>query len=346
MTLGRRNFLLAAAILAGGCRAAGADEQTATDASVNALISAFQARRPSGPYALGLTQTSIGGVGVWTWRPAIAPAAPGTALSHPASYFERLKGRFGEAVALALVGAPGHASVHAAPIDGAFPVILFQPGASFGAYDYRLLLEDLASEGAIVLALNPLSSPRGSEARYAEAADEFRRLLDRLPDLAALGLFGDALLDRVILAGHSIGGAGAVLALDHPLAAAAINIDGDYAGAAARAAPNKPILYVSGQNPSEPASSEVRRARVWSEVRQSASDAVAVRLREMGHLDVTDGAVLATLADPIRVKAAGRNPPVTHAAVCATLRQWMRQKPSGDRWLPTVMETPATTAFA
>lgn len=332
----RRAWLIGAAVLAGGCR----PSEPVADGEVEAGVAAFQSRRPSGPHAVALDRTWADGRDLWVWRPA-DQVSPLTADPLPSAYVERLQRRFGPSIGQALVEAGGHAGAAAGVDDRVSPFVVFQPGATFGSRDYRLVMEHLASHGVVVVGLNPLGSPRASAERYTQAADEFRRLLDQIPKLSADGVIPHADPTGVVLAGHSIGGAAAVLALDHPRARSAINIDGDFVGPAAKPAPDKPILYISGENPDEPASAEARRRQIWSEVSREAPHAVALRLHGMAHLDITDGAVLAAMSGKV-----GRGDPLSsQPALLSTLREWVLMRPESPSWSPEEAGTLLTPAF-
>ena len=326
MTSGRRAFLLGTVALIAGCRGV-ANASPPSDAEIEALVATFQAHRPTGQHPVSLSRMVLGEDELWVWRPASGPAPLVGTIPVPPAYLERLESRFGPAPAHALVRATGRAGLDAPLLEGLFPVVLFQPGASFGARDYRVLLEDLASHGVIVLAFHPFASPKGSEGRYAEVDGEFRRVLDALPRAVETRALTGASLDDLVLVGHSIGGAGAVLALDHPLAACAVNIDGDYAGAAAVRAPDKPILYLIGENPRESEASRARRARVWTEVGGGLKDATALRVHGMAHLDITDAGVL-PLPDP-GSSSGVHDGSSAHAAVRTTLLRWLGERGVG-----------------
>ncbi|MFJ6024328.1 hypothetical protein ACIQC9_07005 [Brevundimonas sp. NPDC092305] len=321
----RRATVLGMAALLGGC---GRRPDAPPAGEADALVTLFQGRRPSGPWSLFLAETRINGVDAWIWRPAMNGQANADTEVLPDAYAERLRRRFGASVGEALVAAPAHGAWTGAPADDRFPVAVFQPGATFGSRDYRLLIEDMASHGRIVIGLNPLGSPRGDGPRARTAADEIAAVLDGLGAVAP-ATRSDIETPGADLIGHSIGGAAAVLALAHPAARSAVNIDGDYLGAAADASPGKPMLYLVGENPDEPASADERRARVWGNISRGSPAARALRLPGMGHLDVTDGAVLAALAADGAPLSRG-DPSRTHPILRTTIGSWLSAGPRTD----------------
>ncbi|RZJ00735.1 MAG: hypothetical protein EON90_06300 [Brevundimonas sp.] len=289
-----RRTLLAAAAFATACRARSQDRDASSPAGGEVLRQTLDGMQPSGPFAVGLSPFLSAPMDAWLWYPARTSPDPESRRppQPPADYQERLARRFGRDRAWALTTAQGHAQIKAPASDGRFPLILFQPGSTFGSRDYTLLLEDLASQGYMVLGLHPFGSPRADAGRYGDVASELRAVLNGLPALAAIDPLGQMLDDRIILMGHSIGGAGAVLALDHPRAVAAANIDGDYGGASRVESPNKPILYMTGDSVPADARSEARRARDWSMVGAGRKTALALRIPGMTHLDVLDALAL------------------------------------------------------
>jgi dienelactone hydrolase len=163
-----------------------------------------------------------------------------------------------------------------------------------GARDYRLLLEEIASHGYVIAAVNPLGSPPVSEARYSDAADELVDAATKLRALSATPPTAD-LIDpsRVGFLGHSIGGGAAVLALSRdPGALAAINLDGDFGGASDARAPQKPILYVVGRTDGERQASRDRRGAVWKTMTTGNAQAVALQIETLRHFDFADAALL------------------------------------------------------
>jgi dienelactone hydrolase len=140
-----------------------------------------------------------------------------------------------------------------------------------------------------------MGSPAANQARYDEAAHEIAAAVRALVADRGIGF------DRacVIAVGHSIGGAAAVLAMTRtPDVAAAINIDGDFAGASRTTARARPILYLTGQNDGEGTRSRDRRRQDWMLVAGGSPAARRVEEPEMRHLDILDAALLPEASIP------------------------------------------------
>lgn len=213
---------------------------------------------------------------VQLWYPAA-----GTAGFPPARYlparvaraFERLGG----------IAAPVfdrirvHARSGAPAVSGRHPLVLFSPGGGMLSGFYTSLLEELASQGFIVLAIDhpydaevvelpggrlvtrrfgegPLDINRGLSIRIADV----RFVLDRLTQLNARGRFAGRLdLTRIGMFGHSRGGATAAeLMLRDSRVDAGANLDGSFNQRAARRGVRGPFLLMTaprGVGPSEQA---------------------------------------------------------------------------------------------
>lgn len=251
----------------------------------------IEAVRPTGPHAVGVAEGPAlgGGVRSRVYYPAAAGGRPAAPEPVTAEHRAELARRFGPAAVEALAAAEPAARRNAPRADGAFPLVVFQPGASLGGGDYRLLIEGLASRGYVVLVLNPDGSPRASAGRYPVAADE-------LVEAVALARAGHASLTgadttRVALLGHSIGGAAAVMALDRVPGALAINLDGDYA-VATRIPEPSPVLYLIGRSDGEGQGSRARRAAAWRDASAGAADAVVLQVDGLKHFDFADAALI------------------------------------------------------
>lgn len=260
-----------------------------------AAVAALEAVKPTGSYAVGVSDlTATAGLPLWLFYPADGTAAAGQPPALPETYGVALARRFGPAAAGALLKAPGHAAWDAPAAKGKAPVLVFSPGASMGARDYRMLFEELASQGYVVAAVNPLGSPPVSENRYSDAANEVVRTANVLRDLARQGPWSERLdTSRIGFFGHSIGGASVVLALSRdPQTLAAANLDGDYSGASNTPAPARPILYLVGRTDGETEASRARRKATWTLVSNGSANAVAVQLPTLRHFDFADAALL------------------------------------------------------
>jgi dienelactone hydrolase len=209
------------------------------------------------------------------WYPA-----RGTAASPPARYlpagaaraFERLAG----------IATPvfdrirAHAASGAPAVSGRHPLVLFSPGFGMLTGFYTSLLEELASQGFIVVAIDhPYDAevvefpggrlvtrrfgdgPAPERALSIRIAD-VRFVLDQLPRLNARGrLAGRLDLSRIGIFGHSLGGAAAaeVMLRDRRVDAGA-NLDGSFHQGAERRGVRGPYLLITaprGVGPSEQA---------------------------------------------------------------------------------------------
>lgn len=252
-----------------------------------------QAVRPSGPHPVGVMegpQTAGGRL----YYPA-ADGGEARAIALTDARREKLTQRFGAGVADALGRAVTAARTDAAPApipaQGRFPLVIFAPGSNMAAGDYRLLIEDLASRGYVVLALDPNGAPPASEARYAAAADEMIAALARIKTEAPAPVAAIMDADHVAFVGHSLGGAAALIALPRAPGAVAINLDGDMMAPPA-VPPGASILYLIGQTPPENDRSRARRAGTWRDLSAGVADAVVLQITDFRHFDYADAALL------------------------------------------------------
>ena len=163
-------------------------------------------------------------------------------------------------------------SVERAPMPagrGRFPVIVFAPGGETTYFSYQTLLEDLASHGYIVVAVNSPGNagitvfPDGQQLKYvapenADAAhfetharvyaDDLRfviRSLARLDRDRTLPVAGRLQYTKVGCVGHSRGGAAAFwAAVESPQVVAAANLDGSFWGTDHKRPVLKPLLMI------------------------------------------------------------------------------------------------------
>ncbi|TFW24042.1 hypothetical protein E4L96_06375 [Massilia arenosa] len=265
----------------------------------------------SGPYAVGRAQWQ------WTDRGAhhalvLYPAAgTSSTLTNPSGTTPpaQLTARYGAAgvaqlAALQVRSVPGLAP---ASVAGPRPVLVFASGAHQKAGDYTVLLEQIASRGYVVVALD---APAAGEP-YASTADEIASALREVDRQRANGPWADRLDEPAGAFGHSIGGAGAVLALArNPRLRAAFNLDGDFTGAAESARPVKPVAVLQTEAP--PRSwlgalaerrSEQRRADIWKQVRSAARETILLSARGLRHANFLDAALIAPSAMDAKQRA-------------------------------------------
>lgn len=128
--------------------------------------------------------------------------------------------------------------------DKKFPILIFSHGLGMASsMEYRHLLEELASHGYIILGLNhtassalpPLGQKPQEELPVNEIAllqaEDIRLVLKKLQKGSLNKMLRDhSETDRIIIAGHSLGGAAAVLVSrdDDPRIAGCINLDGQF----------------------------------------------------------------------------------------------------------------------
>lgn len=306
-----------------------------------------EAVRPAGPHAVGVTAgpTVANGVTTRLYYPAASGGEPDAAAMTP-DHRNGLGRRFGPGVAEALDRAVTAARRDAPPVAGRFPLAIFQPGAALAAVDYRLLIEDLASRGYVVLALNADGSPGASGERYPAAAAE---LLAALATARAGGhpALAQADTDRVAFVGHSLGGAAAVIALSRARGVVAINLDGDL-----NAAPTVPagasLLYILGQTQGEGDGSRARRAGVWRDLSAGVADAVPLQVVSLKHFDFADAALLQASVPPDRraARLGAIGGAQAHALTADLISAFLDSRLKGDAaaWPAALARHPEATA--
>ncbi|HEX6575277.1 MAG TPA: hypothetical protein VF042_09920 [Gemmatimonadaceae bacterium] len=309
--------------------------------------SAITSPTPTGRYAVGRKQitwtdsarrdpvdtTRFREVTGWIWYPARKSSHDSVEHSLPGDWqskrLESLRVKFGPDLATAMQSftVRSHTNAPLARGDKRFPVVLFIPGLSWLASDYSVLVEDLASNGYIVVGISPTGFsdpvmfpdgrviPRtlgmgekiGTEQSYVHDDAAFAlRQIERLDagffhgrvDLAHIGAFG-----------HSLGGTAALVLANHePTVRAAINIDGDAMGVVREVRPAQPLLLISSESPTIDEApqntaahmelvraglerSEQRRTGEWNDI--SSKSIFARRIRVLGthHLNFEDAAL-------------------------------------------------------
>lgn len=287
-------WLVAGSLLLGACGCGQAAPPPPVPADAESVAS-FDAIEPSGQFKVGMRSLSIEQIGrIVIYYPAVPEPASDVVVA-PTAPAERLSRRFGAEAAADLAVAHGYAREGLDPVNSLMPLVIFMPGAGLGSVDYRLLMSELASRGIIVAGLAPEGSPPANEDRYGEAMAELAKAMTALAQPAALG---DGLIvdpNRIALVGHSLGGAAAVAALaDEGGAKLAVNVDGDFAGAAKGRAADRAILLLFGKHLDEPARSRQRRSDDIAEVIGNNGMAEYQAIAGMRHFDIMDVAALPT----------------------------------------------------
>jgi Platelet-activating factor acetylhydrolase, isoform II len=210
-----------------------------------------------------------------------------------------------------------HARSGAAVARGAHPVLLYSPGSSEMRSDATALVEDLASEGFVVVAIDhthegqlvefpdgrlvrgtfvdtgPASNLRALRVRVADS----RFVLDQLPVLDGRGAFAGRLeLDRVGMLGFSLGGAtAAATMLADPRVKAGADLDGSLYGRVAHAGLRRPFLLMLSPIPAAFKKRCGARCRGLSEFQffrrfysHSTGPRFAVELEDSGHESFED----------------------------------------------------------
>lgn len=202
-----------------------------------------------------------------------------------------------------------HAHLDPPPLrtEGGWPVVLFSPGSGTSRSLYTSLVEDLASEGFVVVAMDhpydadavefpdgrlvlrnqpPDSEQTNTVAVKVRAADT-RFVLDELPMLNG-HLRGTMDLHRIGVFGHSMGGAtAAATMLTDPRLAAGVDLDGTLYGPVVDDGLSRPFLLMG--NASHDRTTDPTWTAFWSHLRGWHHD---LTLAGSGHLTFTDVAPL------------------------------------------------------
>lgn len=209
---------------------------------------------------------------------------------------------------LAAVRTRAHVDPPVLRTGGGWPVVLFSPGSGTSRSLYTTLMEDLASRGFVVLAIDhlydadavelpngqlvlrrqPAETDESNAAAVAVRAADTRFVLDRL---AALDSVLDGALDlhRVGMFGHSMGGATTAAAMhdDHRIRAGA-DLDGTLYGPVVTAGLDRSFLLMSSQYHDR--GNDPTWAAFWPQLQGWRRD---LKLAGSGHLTYSDFAVLA-----------------------------------------------------
>lgn len=290
----------------------------------------FSLPKPTGKYGVGRQLTFLNDenrgreIAAWIYYPAnVSKKSFEDSILPPKwaeSYRNLLERKLGKSAANALLQTKSNA-VTDADISSkeSFPVLIFAPGLNWLPTDYSALIEEITSHGYIVIAFaapplspviqtsdgNIIQSPRSGDATYNVIAEDFRFIVNQLEKINQdnLKTKGRMNLNEIGVFGHSIGGAAAVLAAtNEPKIKTAVNLDGDYAGESANAAPQQTILYITTEPPGigdtpiekwdESDRSETRRKGVWEKISANSKRAYRVRIAKMYHINFQDAALL------------------------------------------------------
>lgn len=227
---------------------------------------------------------------IWAWYPAERVSGVQHAPYLPSKWgqlIDQQRGFLGQQFIQgnALIQTHSFENAPLAPAAARYPVLIFEPGLGNIPTQYTTLLEDLASHGYIIFAINPTYSSdvvvfpdgRVAEATRAgnldtkgnvqAAANQLVEVwsqdvifvmsqLDRL-NTAPGNLFSERLdLARLGVFGHSIGGATAAQACHMDARCkAGIDIDGDLAGNVVQTGLTKPFMVIQHDMGSCPDSS-------------------------------------------------------------------------------------------
>lgn len=276
--------------------------------------------RPSGPSPVGqraIVATDAARPGrripVDLWY----PAKPGPA--RPARYaLPATAARLAEELAVSVedvvsVKTNALASPKVATSGRKLPVVLFSPGAGVNRLLYSGLSADLASHGYLVAVLEhpgetqPVEFPDGTVAPPVpvDSEDGLLALLPtRVADVRSVlahlkkmnSQTGSPLraaldLDRVALAGHSLGGATAAEAmrLDRRFRAG-VNLDGTLFGDVVATGVDRPFLLMSSGRPEEPEEDDT-----WVPFEKASAAAQSLHVDGTAHMDFSDLPALTAL---------------------------------------------------
>lgn len=253
-----------------------------------------------------------------------------------------------------------HAVLNASPAKGRFPLVTFSPGFGMPRAYYTAWLQELASHGLVVAAIDhPFAGetwidgtffssaphPDGPLGQTTAMANDVRLVVSSLKGVA----YVDA--HKVATIGHSIGGAAAIdAALLDPAIVAAVNLDGDPSfGRFANRDVHRPFLVIH-QKPLFPASKPGGRLfemgrkleQAWQEIIASQSAPVLrLQVRGTAHFSFTDA--LFTRLDMLLEGSAVVSDPLlvlrgTTAVIVDYLRNSFAGRPSTRKPLPPIIK--------
>ena len=210
-----------------------------------------------------------------------------------------------------------NADLDARARPGRYPVLIFSPGYSVPHYMYTGLIEDLASRGYVVIAVDhtyetqAVQFPNGATVHRTLPAnpknltfkpirariDDVSFVLRRLKSLRRLASLGGADVTKIGVFGHSLGGLTAAnVAAANASVSCAADLAGSVYGDARRKPFRRPFLIIDG------AQRESTLARWWANLKGTRYWVILTRAK---HLNFTDWTWLVP-----RLKAEGLTPHV------------------------------------
>jgi dienelactone hydrolase len=330
--------------------------ETAAQNKSTATETAFQLPRPTGPFAVGVTDLQR--ASMIAYYPANLNTGFGRRIYASAGLLETYGAKKEDFAAIT-----PYAKTAATPIrDGApRPVVILAPGGGSFIELSTSLAEDLASNGYVVIALQTdAASESGSsfsfdaaptgtmspddQAFYGQLGDLARRAqihdaIDLLDDPLTAKLVGPIDASRVAVGGHSLAGSTAFDAgLDDTRIAAVFTLDGALFGKGGREEPRVPALALFTDEfkfgkalPSDggvpEAAENIKAVKRSYEFVARSTTIVSVGLLETTHYDVTDlPFVIGGLAEPFRTearRATGKSDPASTTTTNAIVLRFM-----------------------
>jgi dienelactone hydrolase len=277
----------------------------------------------------------------------------------PAEYVSpKVWNRFSQLIGGRLPAVTTQSCLDAPVLDGAHPVVVFTPGFTGTFTDYTFLFEDLASRGYIIASVSHTyettavqfpdgrfvesvlgsylgGSLRGDAATMAFAVGvrlgDLEFVLNELNHLnaAAEGPFSGKLdTTRIALAGHSMGGATALLGVEQDTRfRAGIIIDGDMTNALS--APTQTPVMIMGMGRQQWSAEE---RRLWAELR---GGRFAVNFAGAVHMTPTDGLWIAKGA----ISSGDMSPDTTLASVRNYIAAFLETNLRGQPWSPLLLQS-------
>lgn len=242
-----------------------------------------------------------------------------------ARHHEAIKSKIGSSVANSAAKSMYYSSKNGNLINRKQPVFIFAPGLGWLPTDYSEIITRLVRKGIIVVAVttSPISKeimfPDGhfvsidkAEADYNKMASCLSLVSDQVLKLSIdknHPLFLKVDSEKIVVGGHSVSGASAILAAsNNSNIKAIINLDGDVTDEIAKRSPHQSILYITSQPddvedlPIErwgEEHNEERRDKFFKQNIAQSSFAIRIKVPQIKHSDFLD---VAQLKDSIEEK--------------------------------------------